>query len=62
MEVYVLLGGVEYEGWDLLGVYHTQEDAEEAQSVFESNVSESGLYDDYDIQRRVIGARASMVA
>ena len=34
MEVYVLLGHIEYEDTMLLGVYHTQEDAEFHKEVY----------------------------
>lgn len=56
MEVYVLLGGIDYEGESLLGVYHTQADAEFARDEYDNRVS-SG-FDSYDIEHRVIGARA----
>ena len=65
MEVYVLMGyervlidmndhirsGYSY----LLGVYHTQSDAEFAREEYDR---ENGGFDDYSIVRRVIGAKA----
>lgn len=55
MEVYVLLGSIAYEGDYLLGVYHTKEDAEFACNEYNRK---HVLYDNYSIQRRVIGAAA----
>lgn len=56
MEVYVLLGGIDYEGESLLGVYHTQADAEFARDEYSRNVDYD--FDSYHIEHRVIGARA----
>ena len=56
MEVYVLLGQIDYEGDCLLGVYHSQADAEYHRDLYKARVSLG--YDDYEIQRRVVGARA----
>lgn len=56
MEVYVLLGWIDYEGESLLGVYHTQADAEAARDEYVSSVKHG--FDSYNIEHRVIGARA----
>ncbi len=56
MEVYVLLGWIDYEGESLLGVYHTQADAEAARDDYDNRVNLS--FDSYHIEHRVIGARA----
>lgn len=56
MEIFVVLGSVSYEGSTLLGVYHTLEDARAAIDVYRSEVGDD--YDEYSVQRRVIGARA----
>jgi hypothetical protein len=57
MEVYVLLGHIDYEDTMLLGVYHTQEDAEFHKEVY---INKQGIlaFDSYSIESRVIGARA----
>lgn len=57
MEVYVLMGHVHYECDELLGVYHTQADAEFARDEYKREV-ERDWFDGYSIERRVIGARA----
>ena len=57
MEVFVLLGHIDYEDTLLLGVYHSQEDAEFHKEVFINKEGEDA-YDGYSIERRVIGARA----
>lgn len=56
MEVYVLLGHMMYEGYLILGVYHTVSDAEFHREHY---INENGenAFDDYSIERRVIGAR-----
>ena len=48
-EVFVLLGEILYEGSELLGVYNTLDEAKAATTIAED-------YDNYTIQRRVIGA------
>lgn len=57
MEVYVLLGGIDYEGESLLGVYHTRSDAEAARDEYKTRDTKVA-FDSYDIEHRVIGARA----
>lgn len=58
MEVFVLLGNISYEGSYLMGVYHTQVDAENAAEEHGSGENGESAYDGYVIERRVIGARA----
>jgi 5-methylthioribose kinase len=59
MEVFVLLAVTDYEGSELLGVYHTQADAESARDAYIAKLAVDRIrYDGYDIQRRVIGADA----
>lgn len=59
MEVFVLLAVTDYEGSELLGVYHTQADAESARETYIAKLAIDRIrYDGYDIQRRVIGASA----
>ena len=57
MDVFVLMGKIEYESSYLLGVYHTKEDAEAARDEY---VKEDGDFDYYEIESRVIGARAKV--
>lgn len=57
MEVYVLLGRIDYEGTSLLGVYHTKEDAEFSRDEY-IKTHRKDRFDDYEIKLRVIGARA----
>ena len=57
MEVYVLMGHVHYECDDLLGVYHSRYDAEFAQDEY-IRENENHMFDEFSIERRVIGARA----
>jgi len=56
MEVYILVGHMAYEGYLILGVYHTMQDAEFSRDNY---IDENGenAFDDYSIERRVIGAR-----
>ena len=58
MEVYVLMGHIHYECDYLLGVYHTQADAEYAQAEYERENVADHMFNGYSIERRVIGARA----
>ena len=58
MEVFVLMGNIDYEGSCLLGVYHTQADAENAAEEHGSGELGESAYDGYTIEHRVIGARA----
>lgn len=54
MEVFVLMGGWNYEGDLLLGVYATEEEAVTARYVYTRDRDQ--YIDYYFIQRRVIGA------
>lgn len=54
MEVFVLLGCTDYEGNEMLGVYASLVDALAARDVIDKRVR----WDDYDIERRVVGAPA----
>lgn len=59
MEVFVLLAVTDYEGDTLLGVYETLADAESARDAYIAKLAVDRIrYDGYDIQRRVIGAKA----
>lgn len=61
MEVFALLGYESELGTFLLGIYHTEEDAEFHKNDYiretEEEDSVSVVYDSYEIVRRVIGAR-----
>jgi hypothetical protein len=54
MEVFVLMGVLNYEGDMLLGVYVSLEEATDARYVSERN--HRSCFDSYYIDRRVIGA------
>ena len=54
MEVFVLLGLTDYEGAELLGVYASVVEAEDARDVINKRIK----WDDYEIERRVVGASA----
>ena len=56
MEVYVLMGQINYEGDMILGVYASEEEAVNARNVYTRDC-EMG-FDSYFVQRRVIGAPA----
>ena len=58
MEIFVLLGSNQYEGQALLGVYHTKADAEMHRDLYKNEGKGAYSFDAYDIERRVIGARA----
>lgn len=55
MLVYALLGGYDYEGQSLLGVYASREDAVAALEVFRAEAGGYG-YDYYVLEPRVLGA------
>ena len=57
MEVFVLMGHINYEDSFLLGVYYTLADAKFHREVFINSKGENA-FDGYSIERRVIGARA----
>lgn len=54
MEVFALLGGWDYEGDILLGVYASEEEARNAHGVYTRDGDQ--CIDYYSIQRRVLGA------
>lgn len=54
MEVFVLMGEVDYEAHRVLGVYSSYEDAVVSQGVYVRD--EKRYFDDYYIERRVLGA------
>ena len=56
MEVFVLLGGIDYEGHSLLGVYSSREAAEAARDVYDAEARFG--YDWYDVVERVVDAAA----
>ena len=56
MEVFALLGGWEYEGSALLGVYASEEEARSAHGVYTRDGDR--FIDFYFIERRVVGAGA----
>ena len=58
MEVYVLLGSNQYEGYALLGVYHTKADAEMHRDLYKNEGKGAYSFDYYEVERRVVGARA----
>jgi len=58
MEVYVLQGGIEYEGDYLLGVYYSYSDAVFHREEYIRTHPDTSGFDYYNIERRVIGARA----
>lgn len=62
MEVYLLYAHVEVDRDILLGVYHTKEDALfHKDELDRKSMEDLGFieFDEYNIQKRVIGARAS---
>ena len=58
MERCVLMGRMDYECDELLGVYHTEADAEFARDEYKREQRDRDMFDGYSIERRVIGARA----
>ncbi len=55
MEVFVLMGSMDYEGDYLLGVYASEQEAVDALGVYNRDLTERDLY---FIVRRVIGSAA----
>ena len=55
MEVFVLMGEIEYEGEYLLGVYASEQEAVDALGVYYRDRQQ---YDAHYIDRRVVGAPA----
>ena len=59
MEVFVLMGEIDYEGSDLLGVYASEEEAIAARNVYSRDrVRPVDPFDSYYVERRVLGAPA----
>ena len=58
MEVFVLMGEIDYEGSDLLGVYASEEEAIAARNIYTRDRS-LDPFDGYYIQRQVLGAPAN---
>lgn len=59
MDVFVLIGGMQYESEFVLGVYHTEADAEFAREEYD-RVNDDP-YDYYLVQHRVVGASAKEI-
>lgn len=57
MLVYCLLGAVDYEGYSLLGVYASEEEAQAAHAV--QLQQEYDCYDRYYVELRELGAPAA---
>ena len=57
MEVFVLMGHILYECDELLGVYYNESDAEFARDEY-NRENENQMFDQFSIERRVIGASA----
>jgi hypothetical protein len=55
MEVFALMGSMDYEGDYLLGVYASEQEAVDALGVYMRDLT---MHDDYYIDRRVLGAPA----
>ena len=56
MEVFVLMGRIDYEGDMLLGVYASEEEAWDAHGVYTRDRDRG--FDSYNVVRRAIGAPA----
>jgi hypothetical protein len=56
MEVFVLMGHVDYEGEYLLGVYASEQEAVDALGVYTRDLRIG--QDDYYVDRRVLGSAA----
>jgi hypothetical protein len=56
MEVFILMGGIDYEGEALLGVYASEEEAIIARNIYTRD-RDMGFHH-YYVQRRVLGAPA----
>ena len=55
MEVFVLMGSMDYEGDYLLGVYASEQEAVDALGVY---LRDESMPDRYYVDRRVLGAHA----
>ena len=58
MEVFILMGRIDYEGDMLLGVYASDEEAWDAHGVYTRDHDRG--FDSYSVERRVIGAPAEV--
>ena len=58
MEVFILMGRIDYEGDMLLGVYASEEEAWDAHGVYTHRCDRG--FDSYNVERRVIGAPVEM--
>lgn len=58
MEVFVLMGQINYEGDMILGVYASEEEAVNARNVYTRDDTDISYFDRYFVQRRVLGAPA----
>ena len=55
MEVFVLMGAMDYDAHYVLGVYASEQEAVDALGVY---LRDETMHDDYYIARRVLGAHA----
>lgn len=58
MEVFVLMGSIQYEGDMLLGVYDSEQEAHDAYGVYTRDRDQG--FDTYYVARQVIGAPAEV--
>jgi hypothetical protein len=58
MEVFILMGRIDYEGDMLLGVYASKEEAWDAECAYTRDRDRG--FDSYNVERRVIGAPAEV--
>ena len=58
MEVFVLMGSMDYEGDYLLGVYASEQEAQEAVHAMDDHTRQLTMHDRYYVSRRVLGAPA----
>ena len=58
MKLYALLGGVEFEGETLLGIYDSKENAESARDSYKES---SDDFDYYKIEERELNAAAKEI-
>lgn len=60
MEVFVLMGSISYEGDMLLGVYASEQEAWDAQGVYDRD-RDTSRFDWYNVVRQVVGAPAEYI-
>lgn len=58
MQAFVLLGYVEHEGSDVLGVYADLDSARRALAAFQASDGDYNQYDGYSLDAREVGAPA----